>query len=639
MCGIAGIATLRPEPQPLLARMAEAVRHRGPDDHGYLAWSGESTARIGRDWPGNEPVRVGLAHRRLAIIDLSEGGWQPMASADNSLHVVYNGEIYNYLELRAELGRLGHGFRTESDTEVLLAAWQQWGTRALPRLTGMFAFALLDLAAGRLVLARDPFGIKPLYMTVGEGRLAFASEIKALLELPWVDRRIDPQSAYEYLVYGSVDRNDATQFASIRALPPATSLEIDLTTLRVGEPASFWRVPRAARVVDMPVERAAEELRRLFVASVGLHMRSDVTVGAALSGGIDSSSIVCAMRGVSAPGQALHCFGFMAEDAAISEERWMRLVETHTTAMLHPVHLKPDDLRRELDALIDIQDEPFGSTSIYAQYKVFQAARAEGVIVMLDGQGADEGLGGYWNYLGHKVADCVKAMRPLALLRYLLALRGLPHASPGGTLAHGMATLLPVAARDRLRALNGTAQRPNWLRAGWIEDADITPGVTWRNEGAGLDVALRRSLEEASLPALLRYEDRNSMAHSIESRVPFLTTEVMEFLFRLPPHYLIDDGATTKSVFRQAMRGLVPDAILDRRDKIGFQTPEQRWLSVLAPWIDGILAGAGDLPIFDAGVVTAHWQAVRDGRRNADARLWRWINFVRWVEIKGVTVT
>jgi asparagine synthase (glutamine-hydrolysing) len=614
------------------------LEHRGPDDHGWLALSREGV-RLGRGHSCPSEAEVLLLHRRLSILDLTDAGWQPMGTPDGRHYIVFNGEIYNYLELRAELEVLGHVFRSRSDTEVLLHAYTEWGQQALSRLVGMFAFAILDTHARRLFLARDCFGIKPLYYTHATAAFAFASEIKALLELPGRSRRADPQRLFDYLRHGRTDHGGGTMFADVCQLPAAHYLEVSLD--RPGEvcPVRYWQVS-LDEPLDVSLEAAAARLRELFLESIRLHLRSDVPVGAALSGGIDSSAIVTAMRQVE-PRLEIHTFSYVAEDPALSEERWVDVVGRGAGAVLHKVQPTPDELIAELDELIYQQEEPFGSTSIYAQHRVFRLAREAGITVMLDGQGADELLGGYRPYLAARLASLARQGRWTEASRFLVRAARQPGTGGiGRILLQTGSLLVPAGAQAQARRLAGKPLMPPWLNARWFAEHGVRPQIPHSNGMREvLHDQLHQTLVETSLPMLLRYEDRNSMAHSIESRVPFLTTPLVEFILRLPEEYLIAADGTSKNVFRRAMRGIVPDAVLQRRDKIGFATPEQAWLAKLRPWVDKTLAGeaARRIPALHGPGVQREWTAVLQGRKPFDFRVWRWVNLIRWAERFGVT--
>jgi asparagine synthase (glutamine-hydrolysing) len=368
-----------------------------------------------------------------------------------------------------------------------------------------------------------------------------------------------------------------------------------------------------------------------------MHLRSDVPLGSALSGGIDSSSIVMAIRHLDSQAQ-IHAFSFIADDQAISEERWVDIVGREAGAHLHKVRTTAGELAADLDTVMRVQDEPVGGTSAYAQYQVFRAARSAGIKVMLDGQGADEILGGYRHYLGARLASLLRHGQWSDAMKFLQALSRLEGFGGYQGLACCADYLLPPALQSIARRFVGKDVLPLWLNRIWFAERGVGPAfVNYTTVRDVLRESLSRSLGQA-LPPLLRYEDRNSMASSVESRVPFLTPELVSFLQGLPEEYIIAPDGTSKAVFRKAMRGIVPDAILDRRDKVGFVTPERTWLKVLDGLVRAILGSdaAHQVPFLDLRVAQQEWESVRDGRRPFDFRIWRWVNLIRWTEELGV---
>ena len=638
MCGIAGLAVTPGANVSTneLRAMGETLRHRGPDDEGYLLWSPGSCANSGKH-PDLGAGSVGLVHRRLSILDLSDRGWQPMATPDGRYHLIYNGEVYNYIELRAELEREGRRFASHSDTEVVLAALAHWGLEsAIPRFEGMFAFGLLDTHGQTLALARDPFGIKPLFYTMLNGRFAFASEIKALLTLPWVPRRANPKSILAYLAVGRSEHGEETAFEGIRQLPPSGVLVLDLAdTPRIIAQNRSW-APPTGPTRRISRDESTQLVRDAFIGNVQRHLRSDVPVGAALSGGLDSSSIVAVMRRV-APELDLHAFSYVADDPTINEAAWVRMAALATDARVHEVTISPDELARDVDSLIRVQDEPFASTSIYAQYKIFEAVRETGIRVMLDGQGADEFLGGYASFVGPQVASLFAQRRLAAAVQLASASRDRPDTRLGEVVRYLVASSVPRWTK-RLVSTRVHAQRlPTWIARSWF--AERLPSLRVEDQDPGHDLRAHLVREgQSSLLALLRYEDLNSMTFSIESRVPFLTTSFVELLLSLPSDFLIAADGTRKAVFRDAMRGIVPDPIIDRRDKLGFPTPERALLAGANPWALRVLEGdvASSLPCIDAAAIRARINGGPNG--GAPVPLWRVLNVIRWVELFGVQV-
>ncbi|GAA0600924.1 asparagine synthase (glutamine-hydrolyzing) [Caenispirillum bisanense] len=619
MCGLfasVGVAV----PDAHIDRLAQ----RGPDGAGRREFATPAGPLV-------------LGHRRLAIIDPDPRSDQPMSCPEGRLHIVFNGEIYNYLELRDELRGAGFRFHTGSDTEVLLAAYAAWGSGMLERLIGMFAFALFDRARGRLFLARDRFGMKPLYYASGAGGFACASEMKALFDLPFVSRRLAPQPAFEFLRFGMIEHRPETLFRDIRLLRPAHWMEVDLTTVEPGSPVRYW-TPRAASDRRLSFEEAAESLRERFDASVRLHLRSDVPVGATLSGGIDSTAVVTSIVRQSAG--RLPTFSFISEDPALSEDRWIDLAAQGLPLDLHKVQATLEEFRSDLDRLIDGQDVPLQSPSIYAEYKVYELARRTGIKVVLGGQGADEMFAGYHPYMLARIGSLIAGGRlpgALGLLNRYRARSGMGWRSIALTLAAG---LLPEAAIGGLRRARPSSDA-DWLDHDWAErqGVDVRPMVP-RYGRDGLRQTLLTDFLTRSLPAHLRYEDHNSMMHGVESRVPFLTQDIAELAFSLPENALIDDQGRTKAVLRHALADRLPAAIRDRADKIGFAAPDRSWLLRSAPWVEALL-GSGlsrCLGPIRPEALRERWQGMLAGHAPVDTRLWRVLTFIRWAELKNVEV-
>ena len=639
MCGIAGLIFDAPRgvDKALVDIFEGGLRHRGPDDFGCVV-HGKSDLTTWEAGNANQEFSAVLIHRRLSILDLSEAGHQPMVSSDGRYALVFNGEIYNYVELRAILEDKGFRFRSRSDTEVLLYAYAAWGVAALPRLVGMFALAVLDRQRRELVLARDPFGIKPLYYSRWRDGWVFSSEIKPLLSLPGVGRAANAKCLYDYLRHGTTDHDHSTMFADVNQLPPAHHCVVALDEPTRPEPKPYWSIDLENRAA-MSFEAAAERLRSLFLDSVRLHLRSDVPVGFALSGGIDSSAIVMAVRALE-PNLDLHSFSFIAKGNKLSEEYWVDLIGSEARLTPHKAWPRPEDLVRDLDDLIRVQEQPFGSTSIYAQYCVFRLAHEAGIKVMLDGQGADELLAGYRNFLAARLASLVSKRRWSEAGCFYRNVRNGVSLSGLQLLQRVGALMLPDRFRAVAKLVTGHADLPGWMNGPWFRERSVSPTGPWdKQQGDVLRRLLHQSLTRSSLPMLLRYEDRNSMAFSIESRVPFLTIALAEFILSLPEEYLIGPDGQTKSIFRRAMRGLVPDPVLDRKDKVGFATPEREWLSALRPWVESVLFGPDVkeiTPLNDRWVRHGCRRAF-EGRGQIDARIWRWINVIRWAALFQVS--
>lgn len=653
MCGIAGLVAGRNGlTRSEVVQLSAMLRHRGPDDEGFLTWSERELGL----WGGLDTdrqlqlatltdeaardARLALVHRRLSILDVSPAGHQPMASHDGRFWIAFNGEIYNFIELAAQLRARGHAFATGSDTEVLLAAYEEWGTECLRRLRGMFAFVIFDRQARSLFAARDPFGIKPLYYTRrADGGFAFASELKALLALSGVDRRANAPAIFEFVRFGVSDAGGDTMFAAIMQLPAAHFLTVSLDSGVVSAPKGYWRLPERAPDL-MVMGEAAEALRAAFDESVRLHMRSDVPVGSCLSGGLDSTAIVAECSALMAEGRAFSTVSFISDDTVMSEAEYVDLAERTYPICSHRVHIGSADLVDDLDALIRSQDLPFGSLSIYAQFAVFRAARAAGLTVMLDGQGSDELFGGYSTAVSAAIAQRIARGELLRAARLGRSFSPLGARAYGRTILATLGRFAPPAVAPALMRAVGEPLVPSWMQAPWF--AARGTQLTVRPQGRGaeaLDRELRLFTERLSLPQLLRYEDRNSMASSIESRVPFCDIGVAEVAARIPTDLLVTDDARTKAVFRESVRGLVPDAIIDR-PKIGFVAPDQKWMHVASDVLGEVItAEAPRVPFLDGDAFIAEFRAasVRDGY--FPTILWRVVSTVLWARAFDVQFT
>ncbi|MGB3910324.1 MAG: asparagine synthase (glutamine-hydrolyzing) [Pseudolysinimonas sp.] len=599
----------------------DAIRHRGPDDLGEFAWNDPTSS-----------ARVDLGLVRLAILDLSPAGHQPMTLPGGRFTISYNGEITNYIEIRDELATLGETFVSDGDTEVLLKAWARWGIGTLDRLEGMFGLAVLDTAERTLTLARDPYGIKPLLYTDRGDRIAFCSEMSGLLTLAVPNPKLDWQSAVDYLQWGAYEHSERTFIEGVSHVRPGHYLVIDTATGRLGPQVRYWW-PSVETTYRGSYDDAVDTVRSLFLDSVKRNLRSDVPLGIALSGGLDSSAITGAVRQLE-PDLPIQSFSFIAPGFAKSEHEWITLVADAIGATSHTVAAAPGDLERDLDDLILSQGEPFGGTSIYAQYRVFQLAREHGVIVTLDGQGGDELFAGYFGYPAQRMHSLIETGRWATAARFARADRDLPDWYRVVMPFEAMAQFVPLRLRHRVRRpLASPLLDTAALRSRGVDTGHPAVGpVSVR--GGRLKTHLRSTLGGYGLPMLLRHGDRNSMRFSIESRVPFLDRALNEFLLSLPEDWLVGPDGTTKRILRDAARGWVPDAVIDRRDKVGFETPEAEWQGRLAAQPTDPEHPIGFLRPGRADTLTGGLteREIRWGRRSH----WRLINLRRWIALVGV---
>lgn len=565
MCGIAGIIG-RSADLTSIFKMTNIQAHRGPDDHGHL-FVGAENADFVRDKESGLPENgyfAAMGHLRLSILDCSTDARQPMRLSDGKDWISYNGEIYNYLELRAELETLGHSFRTTGDTEVLLSAYRQWGTECFNRFNGMWAVIIWDQRNQHFVLARDRFGVKPLHFATWNGALYLASEIKGILSAANLPRRANRAAIFDFLKFSTVNQSNETFFAHINAFPPAHYAIIDPVMPEHIAPQRFWDFSEPV-TANITQSEADTEFTRLLNEAVNLRMRSDVPVGSCLSGGLDSSAIV----GLAAKGQGenFHTFTSCFEDKRFDERKWAELVNARMRTQAHYVMPDQDTFIADLQKLIWHQEEPFTTASIFAQWCIMREAQKSGIPVLLDGQGADEVLCGYRKFTIFFLRELLQKKqfgKLLSEIGYLLRHgdRGLLNLSDA---QRYLPTWMRMAGKDSNTYLNAESQ---------AEYARTQSRIVGKSS-----VSARQKLDicHFSVPSLLRYEDRNSMAFSIESRVPFLDYRLVDWAIGLPSHIKITKGQT-KAILRRAMRGQVPDEILDRRDKMGFVTPQKVWM-------------------------------------------------------------
>ncbi|MGL5929808.1 MAG: asparagine synthase (glutamine-hydrolyzing) [Dermatophilaceae bacterium] len=614
MCGIAGYHGILPGDEGLLQRMNDRQRHRGPDGEG-----------VHLDGP------CGLAHRRLSIIDVAHGQ-QPMHTADGRYTIVYNGEVYNYLDLRAELEAAGRAFTTDSDTEVVLEAFAHWGEDAFDRFNGMFGLAIWDRDEQRLTLARDHFGIKPLYVARvprdgADDVLLFASEISPILDTGLVQRRPNERSVYRYLRFRAHEDGTETFFEGVERLVPGELLTADATGIRR---RMFTRLKE--ELLELATEQrpydaaAAAEYRALLTESIRLRLQSEVPVGTSLSGGLDSSAVAVVINQLLNQGDELstrsvgtrqNTFSAVFPGSINDEERYVDDVldscRGHVEA--HKVRPTADEFKTDLLDFIRTQEEPLISSGPYAQYQVMREATKH-VTVLLDGQGADEMMAGYVPYY----------------FVYLRQLRAQGAVKAAAELAKSLDVLYRLG-RFKVRArlqMKKTVPTTQLLAADFVAQHR---GERFDVEPANLKKRLVQDIFQHSLPSLLRYEDKNTMRFSLEGRVPFLDKEVLKFVFGLSDEAIIKDG-WNKRVLRDATRDLLPESINRRRNKIGFTTPQVEWFQRLKNHFYSIFLSESfaSRPYWNQTEVLHAFEGWVKGTNDVDTMtFWRLINLELWL--------
>jgi len=623
MCGITGIVDMRgerPIDESLLRAMNGVIGHRGPDGDGFHFEPG-----------------VGFGHRRLSIIDL-EGGKQPLYNEDHTVVVTYNGEIFNFMEVERELLQRGHTFRTRSDTEVIVHAWEEWGVECLKRFNGMFAFAVWDRRAKTLFIARDRLGVKPLYYAeLADGRLIFGSELKALLLHPQLQRRIDPQAVEEYFAFGYVP-DPKTIYRDVKKLEPGAYICMKRGDSHV-KPVRYWDVPLdGERAPGQPAAAWEEELRARLKEAVRKRLVSDVPLGAFLSGGIDSSAVVAMMREIGA-GHILTCsIGF--DEPRYDESMYARMVAEakHTDHKAETVATSDYSL---VERLVGIYDEPYADSSAIPTYRVCELARRH-VTVALSGDGGDENLIGYRRYKLFAMEEQVRSRVPLGLRKAIFGPLGslYPKLDWAPRVLRGKTTFQALA-RDAVAAyFHGVSICSNEMRASLFSHE-------FRRElgGYGAEEVFRQHVRgktfndplkmvqyldfKTYLPGdILTKVDRASMAHSLEVRTPFLDYELVEWVASLPSAIKLK-GGEGKHILKRSLEPLLPREVL-YRNKMGFAVPLDVWFrgslrDHIAETVRGRRLAESGLfnPATLARIVADH----QSGRRDHSAILWSLLMF------------
>jgi len=629
MCGIAARVTVNglSPTHSQLQEVGASLQHRGPDD-----------IRIASRQV--DDVNLALVHTRLSIIDLSSSGKQPFESADGRWLMVYNGEIYNYLEIRQQLLALGAQFTSDSDTEVLLWAWRTWAFGALEKLRGMFAFIVVDLDEKKMTVVRDAFGIKPLYYQSSASSLSFASEVPALQKLSTVKSSMNHQVAFEFLKTGRYDNSNKTFIEDVLSLAPGHYLEIDLSNPpKLVSPVRWFERPSATER-SLSFSDACNSVRERLRESVRIHLRSDVPLGVALSGGLDSSVLTALVRDLE-PDAEIQTFSFISPGSDSDESRWSGRVSRHLRTTHHEVSIAATQVAIDIEDVIRTQGEPFGSLSAYAQYAVYREADFRGLKVILDGQGGDEVFAGYFGYLEFRLRSLLKSGQLSAAITLVREWSKYPRHSMALGLKSLLATYLTGKGRSLANAFVGRDRTPEWVNKHNFSKFDIntesTPTYGYPIVEQSGDRELTKRLSEAlfsgELVSLLRHSDRSSMRWSVESRVPYLDLDVLSLAQSLPEQFLLSPTGETKSILRHAMKDLLPAEVLFRRDKVGFEAPDLQWLRQMSNRAAVLTEGLESIPWIDKQVVDQRLQEVLDGESPYSHTFWRLINLAKWYKI------
>ena len=636
MCGISGFHSLDSAIQlDTYYRAHSLLKHRGPDDEGFAIMvdhairhaRGDDTIEHFKDLPdinSFESSRIVMGHRRLSIIDLTWQGHQPMTDADKRFWIVYNGEIYNYIELRKELEDLGHPFKSNSDSEVFLTAFKEWGAGSFNKFNGMWAAAIYDKRDDKLTLTRDRFGIKPLFYVIKNKSIYFASEVKFLLE--FIDKpKINEQIAAEYLLFCHLDHVPETMFKDIYQLEPGHYAEFVEGTLQTKK---YWKyVPEINKKIAY--KNAVDELDRLFKSSVDLRMRSDVPVGSLLSGGIDSTAIVCDLhRRGKIKENNFNTFSAVFKEEEFSEKQYIEKTIEKTRYTPHYIYPDPDSVENEIKNILYYQEFPFRSLSVYSQWNLYKHIKEETpVVVLLNGQGSDELFGGYTSHYNSLISEYIRTFRFLTAAKEAKLYLKYRNQNVMHVLPHIARIILPDFTDRVIRIVKYHLKflkrnfrfnkSPKYSKNCFLQD-------------------LFSNLKFSALREYLRYEDRDSMAFSLETRLPFMDFNLIEFGYTLPDEYKIKNGIN-KRVLRDSVREFTTKEVVERTDKMGFVSPQEKWQrTLLKDYTSKIITKSNikkNFPFMDDESIISAYDNYLKGITNDWSFFWRICCLYEWKKL------
>lgn len=674
MCGITGIIKNKASKDIVnqAITMLETIKHRGPDGEGLVLIDTKRNAiptartEFMYDFPDknyhpkrrvetlrNQPFQIAFGHRRLSILDPTPQGHQPMCSHDEMVWLTFNGEIYNYIEIRQDLEQRGHQFSTGTDTEVLIEAYKAFGVDCLSRFNGMFSFVIYDKVKNQIFAARDRTGVKPFYYIKNSETFAFASEHKALLSLPFVEAEMNHKAVFDFFIHGAIEAENEGLFANIFELLPSHYLTIDLNNLPDYNLAKAIKIKKYYELQPntkfekfdaKTFEKHRQKTHDLVENAIKLRLRSDVSIGSCLSGGIDSSTVVCTINNLLRQakngqyaeqiGSQQKVFTSCFEDKNYDEQKWAKLVVDQTKAEWFRTFPTREELSKDLETLIYAQDIPMYSSSTYAQFRVMKLVNESGVKVVLDGQGADELFGGYEPHYVGLWQELFKNLQFLSLAKALKMTDKLSNSVKFWTkslLKYNGISSLSNALQHRFNSKYFNDLQ--YLNKDWIET-----NIDRYNEYAeqriqSLSQMLHYEYFGHPLKQLLKCEDRCSMWFGIESRTPFADDlDLMNHAFSVPSSYKIHNG-TRKFLLREAFKNDLPNAIYNRHDKMGFVTPTNQWMREMRdsvrPYFEQSQSG-----IFNKNLLLNDFDSFFNPASNLENyRVFRFISFAVWEKV------
>ncbi|MEO8210795.1 MAG: asparagine synthase (glutamine-hydrolyzing), partial [bacterium] len=656
MCGIFGVLNFNEVNVDFTALQdsVNIIRHRGPDDEGYAFFNtykriceerfGDTSAIKKGKYilsDSSEVFNLTFGFRRLSILDLSINGHQPFFNDEKNICIIFNGEVYNYIEIREELIVKGYKFRTATDTEVIMNAYIEWGEDCLNRFNGMWGMALYDMRKNILFCTRDRFGVKPFYYYKDDKIFVFASELKSIIEYfkrdTSFEKKINNEIVYDYFLNNYTDHTENTFIKGIKHLPPSHFILIKNKEFSLKK---YFTIEVNTEFGEYDISRfksIKQNFEELLFDSVNLRLRSDVPVGTCLSGGLDSSSVVSIINRFLTGeknfnrlqiGDKQKTFSAVYDDALIDERNFIEEIVRTTNCDSHYVFPDKADFTGDVDKFIFQLDEPIGGTSPYAQWNVMKLARQNNVTVLLDGQGADESLGGYEVYFAFLYSNLLKEGDYIKLISELSKnfTKGIEMMKRG------------LKYYRNLKTKNTKSTVSRYYNPHFLMNSSVRNVLEYRTKN-NLNQKLYEDLSQFILPSLLRFEDRNSMMFSIESRTPFLDYRIIKHLFATEGVYKIHNG-WSKWILRNSMRQFVPDKIVWRRDKKGFPTPERKWMRRLKEdFVNTVRENRDALNLFfNVELILNNFDEIISNPEIKSHFLWKIYNFAKWKKMYGVEI-
>jgi asparagine synthase (glutamine-hydrolysing) len=651
MCGIAGIISLKKiDIVAAISTMSKTLEHRGPDGEGFYFFNEHDCAAFSADTPDSikysslkyapktfieqAPINssIAFAHRRLSIIDLEATGHQPQCDENENIWLTFNGEIYNYLEIKIELEALGNVFIGKSDTEVIIKSYLQWGKDCIKKFNGMWAFALFDKRTNEIWCSRDRFGVKPFYYILTKDFFAFASEQKALLKLRGfglLNTEINNKAVFDYFIHSQIEYNTEGMFKNIIELMPSHHLIVKTKSLET-EIKKYYTLEVNNEYVDFneaTCNTYAEKLKSLFEDAVKIRLRSDVPIGACLSGGIDSSAIVCNMH-ILQPETTFHTFTTSFSETKFDESNFAKIVSEKSKTKFHTITPNSEGLIKDLESLMYCQDVPIWSTSTYAQYSLMQLAKENHINVLLDGQGGDELFGGYphhlLSYTGEKISNRFFEGLDLAMNNTSFLSRTLAKNNLANKLPNFLIKSFQRNTREDINYFN--------------EEFLSTNLESFKNKFTfklgSLNLQLQHELNNSLLKNYLKCEDRCSMYHGIESRTPFSDDlNVIEYAMQIPSSYKIHNGIS-KFILRESQKDILPNQILKRKDKMGYSTPNNDWIYEIKNNVKHYFDNPILEEFMDVSSLLKNYDSFFDKRNKPETgRIFKFISFAVWLKV------